>query len=287
MDFNQSIPEYLLEKDNVTKLILWTAAFALVFINIYEPFGSREWLSNLNDLMYFALSSALIIIGMAIVAVSRIIMYYRCGKKHGTGELSLWAYLVWIAAEVIAMSLSFTLLEIGMFNDEREFYELLKISSRNTAFILLLPYSILWLYFSWSDKNRRLNELVGNVGKGSEDASSQQKMTNFYDSKGDVKFSVKLNDLLYIKGADNYITIFYNDNQKLSSAMVRNSMKSVEEDLRLRGIIRCHRSYMVNTRHIKILERSRDGVVVKLDSATPISIPVSRTFVHDVFELLG
>ena len=39
-DFSNPLPKYLTDKGNIVRLIALTAAFALVFINIYAPFGS-------------------------------------------------------------------------------------------------------------------------------------------------------------------------------------------------------------------------------------------------------
>ena len=71
----------------------------------------------------------------------------------------------------------------------------------------------------------------------------------------------------------------------MSASTIRNTLKSIEENVRLRGIIRCHRSYMVNKRHIKIFEKQKDSFVVKIDTPDSLSIPVSKNYVADVFEL--
>ena len=38
------------------------------------------------------------------------------------------------------------------------FHDLVKNLSRNTALVLLLPYSVLWLYFSWRDKKEQIED---------------------------------------------------------------------------------------------------------------------------------
>jgi len=63
--------------------------------------------------------------------------------------------------------------------------------------VLLLPYIILWLYFSWRDKKNEIERLSGleqNHGYSS-------AMYGFHDEKGVLRFSVKTNDLLYIEAA--------------------------------------------------------------------------------------
>ena len=37
---HKKIPSYIYEKQNIVRLVLLTALFALVFINIYKPFSS-------------------------------------------------------------------------------------------------------------------------------------------------------------------------------------------------------------------------------------------------------
>lgn len=291
LDISKTIPDYLVDKRNVTKLVLLTALFAIVFINIFEPFGSREWLDSNNDLIYLAMSSLLVIIGMAVVAISRIIMYYQCSPKHRGRALALGWYLAWIAGEVVFMAAAFVVLEVLWFNDTRSIPDLMKTASSNTALVLLLPYSLLWLYFSWDDKDKKLRNIdtMRANGEDLQSAKDRQQMIHFYDSKGILKFSVKLADFIYIKGADNYITIYYSDNQKVASLMVRNSMKQVEEQLKPIGIVRCHRSYIVNTKNIKTLEKQKEGFVVKLETPLheSLAVPVSKNYVNDVFELFG
>ena len=39
----KSVDDYLVNKKNLVKLIVFTAIFALWFINIYRPFNSESW----------------------------------------------------------------------------------------------------------------------------------------------------------------------------------------------------------------------------------------------------
>ncbi len=282
MDINQNVPDYLLEKKNVIRLVLLTALFALVFINVYEPFGSRSWLeSEMSTIKYFSLSSVLVLMGMVVVAISRMVMYYRCNRSKGNHRLSVIMYVVWVVIEVTVMSGIFCFLEMIWLRDEREFTELLNISFRNTSVVLLLPYSFLWLYFSWDDKNKKLAALEEGI-------ADDLAMTHFYDKKGNIIFSVKIADILYIKGTDNYVTVYYLDNQKVSSTIIRNTMKQIEAELSEKGIVRSHRSYMVNTKNIKVLERRKEGFVIKFELPSPDLnvVPVSKSYFKDLAEFL-
>jgi len=100
------IPAYLYERGNITKLILFTAIFALLFINIFQPFNSRGWYPNISEFKYFFFSSLIVLVGMLVIVVSRFIMLSYT-KTH---MITYWQYGVWILSEIIAMSLFYSLL---------------------------------------------------------------------------------------------------------------------------------------------------------------------------------
>jgi len=271
---NQKIPEYLYEKGNIVRLIFFTAIFALAFINLYEPFGSKEWF-RVSDATYFLFSSLIMLTGVLVVVVSRIIMYYYCRKN----ELLLWSYCFWVIAEILAMSTFYTLFEKIVLHDLRPIEEMIKQSAVNTSLVLLLPYSMTWLFFSWRDKNKKLEKIAKEEG-----ASDQTKkgMLSFYDEKGDFKLSVQSEQLLYIESADNYVKIYYLNKGKLSNFMLRNSLKTLDESFSNTPMIRCHRSFVVNFDKVKVLRKEKDGIYLALDQENIPDIPVSKTYMERV-----
>jgi len=277
MDFSKPIPAYLLKKQNIVRLILFTAAFALVFINIYSPFGVTTWF-NISKLELLFYSSLVILTGVLVVVISRIIMY-QISKRNV--KISLGKYLIWIAIEILSMSLFYTLYELLILKDLRPFEDAVKVSILNTSLVLLLPYSTLWLYFAWQDNKEKLEEL-----KADNDVPNEKKgMVIFNDEKGTMRLTLKLDDLLYLRGADNYVTIYYNDHQKQEKFLLRNTLKQLEEYLRPLDVIRCHRSYMVNFKKVKLIERSKEGLRIKLDVPSVIEVPISKTYSSEVFSL--
>lgn len=267
------IPEYLYNKRNNVKTIIFTALFALLFINLFQPFGSRSWYPDISDTKYFVFSSLIILTGMLVVVVSRVILIF-CSKKR---SLYYWHYSIWVLCEIIAMAIFYTLFSILIPKDgiNREVTEIFERSLYNTALVLLLPYTITWLYLSWKDKSRLL-EII-------EQENSQNKQTKtliaFHDEKGDLKISIMLENLLYIESADNYATIFYINKQSRSHYMIRNSLKWMEENLiKDTPLVRCHRSFIVNLDKVKILKKEKSGIMLELDAENSPDIPVSKTY---------
>lgn len=274
------IPAYMYQKSNVIQLILLTAAFALLFINIFQPFNSRGWYPEISEFKYFFFSSLIILTGMLVVVVSRLIMLRYTRSR----ELYVWQFALHVFAEVASMSLFYTIFAkfFPRAGAERDILEIFVQSSKNTAWVLLLPYSILWLYFSWREKNK----LLENIKK--EDAEpevSKRNLIAFQDEKGELKISVDLENLLYVDSADNYATIHYLNKSKLSHYLIRNSLKWMEENLtRETPLVRCHRSYIVNLDKVKVLRKTKEGIFLEMDAVNTPDIPVSKTYYQRVME---
>lgn len=275
IEFHKPIPLYLTEKNNIVRLIVLTATFALVFINIYSPFGVETWY-NVTKWELLAYSSLVILTGVLVVVISRILMYWFTKKK----SLLLWQYLIWVLAEVFFMAMFYALFEKLILKDERFFGDLLQVSVKNTALVLLLPYSVLWLYFSWREKKLALIRLTENPKV----VDNSKSMIPFHDEKGDLRFSVKHENLLYLESADNYVNIYYLDKEKISRYTLRNTIKRIEENLKGTEIIRCHRSYIVNFDKVKILRKEKDELLLELDVPSAFTLPVSKTYIESVLE---
>ncbi len=288
MDINQKTPSYITEKKNIVRLILFTAAFALIFVNLYSPFEVNSWILNNAatikiknlDLLLLISSSIIILTGVLVVVMSRIILYQVTIR---IGRITLIQYFVWIAVEIFCMSMFYALYERIFLADTRSFLAAYKVSIQNTTLVLLLPYSISWLYFSWIDKNKILQQLK----EGSTALVENREMIVFNDEKGTMRLSIKFSDLLYLQAADNYVNIVYINKENQAKYMLRSSLKLIEDDHAEFPLVRCHRSYIVNFEKVKIIRREKDGLHIELDAPLPVDLPVSKTYLEEVFNAFG
>lgn len=269
------IPAYLTAKRNIIQLVLFTAVFALIFINVYEPFGVNVWfrISRWQLLFY---SSLITLTGVLVVVLSRILMYFVSKRRN----LSYWNYFVWVMAEVILMAMFYSLYIKVILHDERFFPDLIKLSIQNTALLLLLPYSVSWLYFSWKEKNLEIAEMAHT--QVTPDLSKM--LIPFMDEKGVLRFSVKLENLLYLEASDNYVSIYYLNNGKVTRFMLRNTLKNLEEELKGTELVRCHRSFIVNCDKVKVIRREKDGVFLELDHPASVNLPVTKTYLESMMK---
>jgi len=275
VNFQDKIPNYITDKKNIVRLVLFTAGFALLFINFYEPFGVRYWF-NIPWWKLLLYSSAVILTGVLVVVISRVLMFYT---TRGRFWLNYWHYINWVLSEVFFMALFYTLFEILIFGDDREFGVLLKLSVQNTALVLLLPYSAMWLYFSNREKKLQLDKLT----QGELPAIvTSNSMIPFHDEKDVLRISVKQDNLLYLEASDNYVNIYYLNKGKISKYLLRNTLKKMENLFEKTEIVRCHRSYMVNFDKVKVIRKEKEGLQLELDLPSVIDIPVSRSYVEKV-----
>lgn len=274
----REIPAYLKEKINVLQQVVFSAIFALVFINIYSPFNAESWF-DAGEVEFFFYSSLYILAGMLFILVSRL-LFVAIAKKR---RINLILYILWITQEILLLALVYTLMDIFMLGNSDHITTLYIKLVFATLFVLAIPYSLSWLWYSWNDQKRQLAELSQVTSK----EYSAKKLISFYDETNKRRFSVNSADVLYLESTDNYVTIFYEDKERIRKYMLRNTMKRLEKELEKTQIRRCHRSYMVNFENIKMVRLSGTSLFIYIDTLEELKIPVSRTFAEKVHEFIN
>ena len=285
MEKTRYIPQYLTTRQNLTRLVLWTALYAWLFISIYQPFNSRQWLPEMNDLAYFLSGTLVVLVAMTIIAISRMGMCYYC-KKH---PLSYFGYALWVAGEIVAMSLVYALFPIVMLPESADrFLSIWGDAAIYTFFILLIPYAIVVLSLIMLHYRDRLEEIESRRYAEEEDLPRPlPERLNFYDEKNELKLSLRPETLYYMEAADNYVIIHYSSQGKLQHYMLRSTLREMEDKFKEAGLRRTHRSYVVNFGRVKLLKRTNEGLVIDFDAEGVPNIPVSKTYMDGIMEQLA
>lgn len=266
------IPDYFVTWRNTILQVLFTALFAFLFINIYKPFGAGEWYQE-KWWMFSLGSAALVIVGMIVIIVSRLLMLARRRK----GPIRIRYYVFSVAAEILFMGAAYAVLELVVLGGVRPFWILLYMAVQNTSLILLIPYIISLLFFSWRENKLTLEQLVFQL-------RAKRHFIPFEDENGVLRLTINSGDLLYLKASDNYVDIIYRSGEKTKTYVLRNTLKKLEGSLGGLPLLRCHRSYMVNVTSVKILKRDKGKFVLWLDEDGSITIPVSRGYADEVLK---
>jgi len=103
---------------------------------------------------------------------------------------------------------------------------------------------------------------------------------DFIIIKGENKLDVlkiKKRDLVCVSNSQNYVEIFYIDNEKLKSKLIRSSLKKINSDFDF--LTRVHRSHLVNLSHFKSWKNQNTI------SLTQIEIPISKNYKENITSL--
>ena len=283
---HKPIPSFIYSKSNQIFMILFVPLFALIFITIYRPFAFDRVDSIMKPHINISAESLMLLIalvmvlsGMAIGAISRVIMNAYT-KRH---TLTYFGYTSWILSEIVVMATIYTI--FSLFTEiSKPLPELFRNSFTKTVLLVFIPYTVSYIYFILKDKMRELNSLRQQIEK--DETALQKAYIQILDEKGEMRLSIRRENLILIESADNYVCVNYLSDQKVKKTMVRNTMNRIAEHLKGTHIVRCHRSYMINLDHAQVLHRDKEGVFVELGIEGIPNIPISRTYADNVQEWL-
>lgn len=254
---------------HITAISIYFLYFILVFDPLVSSGHFSEVYSGSLTLNIFMCSA----IVLASVAVVRMIFTFLCKAKRV--RMTWFAYILWCLMEIVVASQFLTLytcLMVGMHYRAATFMCL-----RYSAAILMVPYVVVALAVS-------LHEVVEMKRKP---AIEDEGLVRFHDENQKLKLVIAPSALLYFRSDENYVKIFYMEGGKLKSYVLRNSMKSVEQVTSLHGLRRCHRSYIINPSHVKVLKKEPDGsILAELDVDMVDAIPVSKRYYESLSDLL-
>ena len=174
---------------------------------------------------------------------------------------------------------------VAIFSEtEKSIPELFNTLFVKTSLILLIPYTLCYIYFVWQENRRELRSLRKQIDR--DETVLQKAYIQILDEKGEMRLSIRRENLVLIESADNYVCVYYLNGGKTKKSMVRNTIGRIAEHLQGTRIVRCHRSYMINLDHAQILHRDKEGVFIELGLDGVPDIPISKTYADNVREWL-
>ena len=250
--------------------------FIFLFLLTFQPFGISEVYPNkLLYLAGFGLITTLILI-ISLVVLPLILPQFFENQK-------------WNVVKQILLLLINTLVIAGInYEYSHRFLNAIHIQTPNllnfifiTFSVALIPITFLVFIMSsylkkWTQESAiELNKEM--LKRKNNQAGNNPVLTLNTDLKNE-RLVICKNDFLFAKSEDNYTLIHYFKDQKLTSQLLRISLKSLAQQLEVfPSIVRCHRSYVVNKQYItKISGNARSYFLHLKDHQEPA--PVSRSF---------
>jgi ABC-type multidrug transport system fused ATPase/permease subunit len=272
---NKSKPVYNLKEQ--LKLFFSISLGIYLFVLFFQPFGlvrpdiDEKLLYNagLAGITYFAMWFFRIMIPSAFPDFSN----YE--KWNINSEIMIYA-LIWFFN---SLAFVFYIRYVGPLR--MTMYLIFKI-----ALVSLVPMVILSTIDARKSINQLLNALIEKNKKLTtqlSDSEEKVKAVEVFTSENKSEIiQLRVDDLVLIKSADNYVELLYKDNEKIQQKLIRNTLKNIEAQLKeYSEIISCHRTYIVNKKYVKDFTRGYTGYRLRLSGYNE-EIPVSRQYLLSV-----
>lgn len=239
--------------------------FGVLFVNLFEPFTLYQW-SDYNTKRKILLVSSHILPFCGVFFVTQFVL--RPLLK--ITQFNLLKLSLWIIGEILLI----TSINISIFASPALIFSSVFIEAfYHSTLVLLICY-----FFSLSI----LNAITKTSFFLKE---SKSTLVNIRNYKNKIKLSVDHNAILFVKSTENYIQLYYKRNNDIKNILIRNTLKTIESELKEYEILRSQRSYLVNKNHITSIEKIKNKRIIHL-SKTELSIPLSQSFVENFQDII-
>ena len=270
----------LLDVGNIVISLTFSILYALVFLVIYSPFSDTSWF-GLAKTESFLLTTTFVVASILFLILSRTLMFFT---SKNFIKLTYLKYSLWLLAEIILIGVFHAVL--SMVYIKITDYTMTFIVTKSILITLLalgVPYVVSAMWVTIKDmRNTLLVTDTNNIATDGEAIAQNIDIINIADNKGVLKLSVKLDNLYFIKAEDNYTIVYYTKNGVLNKYMIRCKIQTIEDTFSNTPLMRCHRTYIVNTNKTKVLRHESDGFYMDFDIEGVDPIPVSKTYTQAV-----
>jgi hypothetical protein len=262
-------------------LFLGISIGIFLFILFFQPFSIDRF--DFNDKLLFIAGLGFIIFLFITLLRALTLWQFGSGEKKELFDLpfNTEGFILWAATTI---AFAFYLRYVGGINIT--FHIMLK-----TAIICLAPPLILGV----SNKIKKISvqnelllkekkKLLKRAEKSEGDLLNQP--FEFVSEGGSESISIVIGDVVYVKSADNYVELAFQEGEGIKKKLIRNTLKNIEHQLNpFPDFTRCHRTCIVNTRHVKKLTKQNNSYWLSLKKGN-IELPVSRQYLLKLKEKL-
>ena len=269
---NQVLPFLNTRKDK-WQFIVFVNLFTALFLLIFQPFGVNNY--DPTHQIRWELVLATIGFGLFNGVVMAVYEFFIVPLLFPKLTVLKFCYRIFLLLFLLSFSSFWFYNFLGNFHDWH-FTSFLGFV-RDVYFMAIIPVAVLLLYFIYKNevaKNKSLlakpldHELIWLVAENKKD-----------------KLGVKLEELLFIEAQDNYVAIYQQINGSVKKNLMRSSLKNIETQLANTAVQRCHRSFLVNLKQVKLANGNAHQYQLFIN-AWEQPILVSRNYVSKITSIL-
>lgn len=275
-------PKSFIKKSFLGYTVLSDTLFSMFFLLVYRPFSETLWLSFraetiLSSLCFYA-------IAIAIVIISKF-TFVNIFKNR---SISMLTISLWQAVECVGLAAVYLIVSAVSGNLPSSGIDSLYLARviYCIGMILFIPFVFSVLVAVIKDYEEEIILLKHQQGKASVPASNI-RLVNLYDQSGVLRISTSQDDIFYVESQNNYVNINYLVDESMTSYLLRCSTAQIEDAFKDTSVIRCHRSFLVNLNHIKLLKHSKGRATIVLSDKAGTEVPVSRSYYKEMIDAVS
>jgi len=237
-------------KKNI-KILFFVSLLIFVFLLFFQPFR----VDALKRIEKIYLISGLVIVTFLSLSLNLLFIPLALKKIFNTDKWNVKKEIIWNLWILFTIAGGYFVYfqMIGMF--EVDFVLIVKIIAVSiipiTALLAIKRNDLLRIYLKAAKEvNKKFEQ------KKNEEEKKVQFISNYIKDN----LTIKINSLLFVRSANNYVEIFWKDNNTIKKKMIRSTLKNIEETLKeYTNIIKCHRTSIVNIDNVKKVIDSSQG----------------------------
>jgi len=243
--------------------------FIFLFLRLFEPFGIADLKTGKTLICFeFGAMSLFVILAMNVGFV-RLFPRLFLEQNWTTGKELIW------------MSLHFVLIGFGnaliavQANFSEWSWELVLTYEVYTLGVGIFPVTISLLITEVRLRKRYTTESVELNTHLHTSITTEIPVVLRSDNKNE-DLTLIPDQLIYLEAADNYVTVYFLENEAVRKTILRSTLKTQEACLaEIPTFFRAHKSYLINCNHIECVSGNAQGYKLHLNGITT-PIPVSR-----------
>ncbi len=260
-----------------TKVIFFTSIGVFLFLLFFQPFDIKSLLGKEK----YYLITGLAVVTFLSLSLNLLVIPSLFSKIFSSALWTIKKEIFWNLWMLFTTLVGYFLLTNSLGVMKFGFAMVLKLVLTG-----VIPITV--LIIANHNKMLRSNLMVADElsKKLKENKSIPEKIIYFSSDYQKDSLAIKVNLLLFVRSANNYIEVFWKEDDLVKNQMVRCTMASAEEILKEhKFIIKCHRSYLVNVNYIHRIEGSSQGYKLFFENVN-IPIPVSKNSMDKLKELI-
>lgn len=279
----QKLKQPFPDKDSFGKSLLtifWVGVFVGLFLFLIRPFNIEGPWANLAWASV-GFGAVTVVFGWMFEVVMRYVLKIETSGPNwtlGKWMLTSIVLVVWIALG--------NYLFVNFLSDWRAlgyFHFVRMIGYTSLIGIFPVALSGILIQLRATQKNE---ESADDLTKHLHPKRAEESKLIVLEAENGQTLTVAVSELRYIEAMQNYVSVWYVKHGEIQKEILRSTVLSMQQQLAETDVVRCHRSYLVNVDCIKNVSGNAQGLRLTLADVTDNEIPVSRSYISKVRELL-